>query len=251
VNRLVESARQLKIDIETYCGATLKVDFSPSGTAIDTTKLSQLPTLILQGPNLKQLKDFEIVSIKKGEAEGIDIRTSKKSRMFYDMTFRLRFFHNSLLESLKWLQKFAEMSQELIKIDLTRSETSILFSGDNPVKITIPDHELSTGDSIIVSASSKTSALANGTYVVTFVNSDNVTVAFDGTGSGGSCTVTYVIDEHSVEIDGDFDGDTIPNFSDLKHYEGSATIEHIKIESTEGQDVFVIQQALQLESEKI
>lgn len=252
MNRLSEATRQLKKDLETELGAGIDVKLAPHSDALDSDMLATLPMVVLQGPELpkglERRNDYQEISTKTGvNGQNTELREVKQSRVFVDLSFRVRLFHNVLIGALDYVEKLILASLKIREITVNSTEESAVFSGNDPVEITIPEHGLFDGDSITISNSSDAAALADGVYIVTFDTRDKVTVGFDGTGTGGTCDVQYVSGIYDVHIDSDFVSDTVPNFSDLKHYESSAVIEDVKIESTEGNNVSVSKGPLNLE----
>lgn len=81
---------------------------------------------------------------------------------------------------------------------LFKLKTGVTFSGNNPVNINATAHGLSTGNIVNIRNTSSAGALANGNYTVTVVDPDNFTIPFNGTGAGGTCDYSQVVNLSSI-----------------------------------------------------
>ena len=253
MDEVKEAVRQFKREIITELGSGINVVLSPNTNAEDNVVFNNLPALALQGPDIVlSERNFKINEEKIGETgEGIDINRLKKARTILNLVFRLRLFTNSLQGALDWLNKLACIANTFISLDIPKLSAGIVFSGNNPVNINITGHGLVDGNEIEIRETNDKLSLSRGTYVITKTDDDNFTIPFDGAGAGGTCGVAYgIYGIRNVFIDENFDSDTVPNFSDLKHYEGSAIIENVEAETSLYEDVYASSEGLTIEEEK-
>lgn len=241
-SNIVNAVRQLKQDLVSKLGPLIAVKLSPSSSALDATKLSALPALILQGPEItNHVPRFDIKSIRAGvNGEGTYINEVKKARSELDLSFRLRLFTDTLLQSLFYLEALEEIVNSYATINVQEVLENVTFSENNPVELSVTDHGLEVGDSVTISDSSDLDALNDGSYAVQSIEKTNVKIPFNGTGVGGTCGVSYIKNRYLVNFGEEFSSDTVPNFSDLKHYESSVTIESVTVEQTTSEDVFEV-----------
>jgi len=95
------------------------------------------------------------------------------------------------LDALKVKRK--EIRNRTLKL-----KKGLTFSGDNPVNIAFASHgfgdiDLEEGEyiEVIVKNSSSETGLNNGVYTATVVDTNNISVPFDGDNSGGTCDLRF------------------------------------------------------------
>lgn len=143
--------------VEAYLGNEIRITLSPSAVALTSDAFAKLPSLVFQGPVLGDGRmDYEVVSDALPEVDGVRKYGQKRWRVIHTLEYRVRFFHDSLIKSLPWVERLSWLS------------------------------------GIVVS-------------------------------------VSYGAVSCAVEFDNDFDSDTVPNFSDLKHFESEARILNVPI----------------------
>jgi len=253
VGKIEDAVRKYYTEIESKLGGSIRLVLSPHSTEIDETALGELPTVVLQGPEVRTaMRDYTIDSVKTGETGGgIDIRDVRKSRTIVDLVFRMRLFTDTLLSALAWVERLNEIGQSLYKIEIVETDDTIIFSGNDPVTVEIADHEMRDEDILTVSNTTDAASLPNGDYGITVVDKDNVTVDFSGSGNSGTCSISYVKDEYGIEYGFDFSSDTVPNFSDMKHFEIEAVIEGVEIDGDVAETGYAAASPLQVESERL
>ena len=240
MDNIVEATREFKKRIEVMVGSSLAVVLSPHSITLSEEDLATLPCLVLQGPDVVfKERDYTSKSVKIGETvEGVNINEVKRTRTIYDLVFRVRLFTKRLAEALLWIGKLTIIFQKLEDVFVLRTDELIIFLGNDPVNIEIVDHGMKDGTVLTISDSSDEASLTNGAYGITIVDKDNVSVVFDGNGNGGTCSIEYIEYQYNVSFDNNFVSDTVPNFSDMKHYEASAVIEDVEIEIDEAEEVY-------------
>lgn len=251
MSKITNVIRQFKRHMQSEL-PDLYIVLTPHTYTLSEGDVPLLPSLVIQGPEIQRYeRNYEIKSQRTGESSGVETRQIVKARVELNLIFRIRLFTNTLLDALKYMEELLKISTEFIDIDTQIVTDLNTFSGNNPVNIEVAAHGLRSEDIVIVTNSTNTASLPNGIYNVIEVDLNTIAVDFNGNGAGGTCSVTRYEGMHDVYIDENFTDESVPNFSDVKHFETTASIEGIVIETDEKGNVKVAQEELNIVEEKI